>query len=50
VATDELVEAAEMVLACIDQPRSRDNSEHAVLDAAESLRTATGKVKELNRT
>lgn len=48
VATDELVEAAEMVLACIDQPRSRDNSEHAGLDAAESLRKATTEVKEFN--
>ena len=35
VATDELVEAAEMVLACIDHPRSRDNSEHAGIDAAD---------------
>ncbi len=48
VATDELVEAAEMVLACIDQPRSRDNSEHAGLDAAEALRKATAEVKEFN--
>jgi len=48
VATDELVEAAEMVLACIDQPRSRDNSEHAGLDAAEALRKATTEVKEFN--
>jgi len=48
VATDELVEAAEMVLACLDQPRSRDNSEHAGLDAAEALRKATGEVKEFN--
>ena len=47
VATDELVEAAEMVLACIDQPRSRDNSEHAGIDAAEALRKATAEVKEL---
>ena len=48
VATDELVEAAEMVLACIDQPRSRDNSEHAGIDAAEALRKATAEVKEFN--
>ena len=48
VATDELVEAAEMVLACIDQPRSIDNSEHAGLDAAEALRKATAEVKEFN--
>ena len=48
VATDELVEAAEMVLACIDQPRSRDNSEHTGLDAAEALRKATTEVKEFN--
>jgi len=48
VATDELVEAAEMVLECIDQPRSRDNSEHAGLDAAEALRKATAEVKEFN--
>ncbi len=48
VATDELVEAAEMVLACIDQPRSRDNSEHTGLDAAEALRKATAEVKEFN--
>ena len=48
VATDELVEAAEMVLACIDQPRSRDNSEHAGPDAAEALRKATAEVKEFN--
>lgn len=48
VATDELVEAAEMVLACIDHPRSRDNSEHAGLDAAEALRKATAEVKEFN--
>ena len=48
VATDELVEAAEMVLACIDQPRSRDNSEHAGLDASEALRKATTEVKEFN--
>ena len=48
VATDELVEAAEMVLACVDQPRSRDNSEHAGLDAAEALRKATTEVKEFN--
>ena len=48
VATDELVEAAEMVLACLDQPRSRDNSEHAGLDAAEALRNATAEVKEFN--
>lgn len=48
VATDELVEAAEMVLACLDNPRSRDNSEHAGLDAAEALRKATGEVKEFN--
>jgi hypothetical protein len=48
VATDELVEAAEMVLACIDQPRSRDNSEHTGIDAAEALRKATAEVKEFN--
>lgn len=48
VATDELVEAAEMVLACIDQPRSRDNSEHAGIDAAEALRKATAEVKKFN--
>ncbi len=48
VATDKLVEAAEMVLACLDQPRSRDNSEHAGLDAAEALRNATAEVKEFN--
>ena len=48
VATDELVEAAEMVLACIDQPRSRDNSEHAGVDAAEALRKAAAEVKEFN--
>ena len=48
VATDELVEAAEMVLACLDQPRSRDNSEHAGLDAAEALRNAIAEVKEFN--
>ena len=48
VATDELVEAAEMVLACVDQPRSRDNSEHAGIDAAEALRKATAEVKEFN--
>lgn len=48
VATDELVDAAEMVLACLDQPRSRDNSEHAGLDAAEALRKATAEVKEFN--
>lgn len=48
VATDELVEAAEMVLACIDQPRSRDNSEHDGLNAAEALRKATAEVKEFN--
>ena len=48
VATDELVEAAEMVLACIDQPRSHDNSEHAGIDAAEALRKATAEVKEFN--
>lgn len=50
VATDEIVEAAEMVLACLDQPRSRDNSEHAGLDAVESLRKATAEVKEVNST
>lgn len=48
VATDELIEAAEMVLACIDHPRSRDNSEHAGLDAAEALRKAAAEVKEFN--
>ena len=48
VATDELVEAAEMVLACIDQPRSRDNSEHSGIDAAEALRKATAEVKDFN--
>ena len=48
VATDELVEAAEMVLACIDQPRSRDNSEHAGIDAADALRKATAEVKKFN--
>ena len=48
VATDELVEAAEMVLECLDQPRIRDNSEHAGLDAAEALRKATAEVKEFN--
>ena len=48
VATGELIEAAEMVLACLDQPRSRDNSEHAGLDAAEALRKATAEVKEFN--
>lgn len=48
VATDELVTAAEMVLACIDQPKGRDNSEHDGLDAAEALRKATAEVKEFN--
>jgi hypothetical protein len=48
VATDELVEAAEMVLACVDQPRSRDNSEHAGIDAAEALRKATAEVNKFN--
>ena len=48
VATDELVEAAEMVLTCIDQPRSRNNSEHDGLNAAEALRKATAEVKEFN--
>ena len=38
VATDELVEAAEMVLAVIDQ-------QHAGIDAAEALRKATAEVK-----
>lgn len=48
VAADELVTAAEMVLACIDRPKSRDNSEHDGLDATEALRKATAEVKEFN--